>query len=184
MAKDELAARAYRQKQQLVSSPKATPKKRTKLKDELPTGLAIKRAERAERIAAKTRIAHEKALLAQENGRHPHNLGRMDELEADLHEMFEEERRIREAELAEQVAEQHAAARKIQAMHRGRMARKHVQAKRAEAVARGAGSRRLSGILTRAREPQPGRQEEAQTQDDFSKQGNFSPLSPCTPPLA
>ena len=77
MARDELAARAYRQKQQLVSSPKATPKNWTKLKDELPTGLAIKRAERAERIAAKTRIAHEKALLAQENGRHPHSLGRM-----------------------------------------------------------------------------------------------------------
>ena len=136
MAKDELAARAYRQKQQLVSSPKATPKKRTKLKDELPTGLAIKRAERAERIAAKTRIAHEKALLAQ--GKRPPSPQPWedDELEADLHEMFEEERRIREAELAEQVAEQHAAARKIQAMHRGRMARKHVQAKRAEAVAR------------------------------------------------
>ena len=136
MARDELAARAYRQKQQLVSSPRATPTKRTKLKDGLPTGLAIKRAERAERIAAKTRIAHEKALLAQ--GKRPPSPQPWedDELEADLHEMFEEERRIREAELAEQVAEQHAAARKIQAMHRGRMARKHVQAKRAEAVAR------------------------------------------------
>ena len=243
-ARDKLAARAYANKQQLVSSPKDTPTRRTRLKDDLPTTSAIKRAERAERIAEKTKLAQERALLswtwaqgkrppspqpwedddaeadmhamleeearireaelavpgteepktpsktkiygggrgsvppkkmsvaamrqAQADERRargleplgdpkhrtpppgqkrkkvsPQRLQRPpppqpwedDDAEADLHAMFEEEARIREAELALQAAEQNAAASRIQAMHRGRMARKHVEAKRAKAAA-------------------------------------------------
>jgi hypothetical protein len=138
-ARDELAARAYANKQQLVSSPKDTPTRRTRLKDDLPTTSAIKRAERAERIAEKTKLAQERALLSWTwaQGKRPPSPQPWDDddAEADLHAMFEEEARIREAELAVQAAEQNAAASRIQAMHRGRMARKHVEAKRAEAAA-------------------------------------------------
>ena len=138
-ARDKLAARAYANKQQLVSSPKDTPTRRTRLKDDLPTTSAIKRAERAERIAEKTKLAQERALLSWTwaQGKRPPSPQPWedDDAEADLHAMFEEEARIREAELAVQAAEQNAAASRIQAMHRGRMARKHVEAKRAEAAA-------------------------------------------------
>ena len=138
-ARDKLAARAYANKQQLVSSPKDTPTRRTRLKDDLPTTSAIKRAERAERIAEKTKLAQERALLSWTwaQGKRPPSPQPWedDDAEADLHAMLEEEARIREAELAVQAAEQNAAASRIQAMHRGRMARKHVEAKRAEAAA-------------------------------------------------